>query len=509
MLPLLALMMMGAGAKNKYDEVQADKEDRAYTLGQRERTLKQQARDDAAQAAMDDAAAPATVESAQLPGPTMPGAPDLPMVSKVKGTSYANMGDATKAANDFNAIDPVARMSDALMKSGRPMQALQLSTAGRQDQLGKLQLDEAQTAHANKLFNAAIEPLGSHDELADALNRAAPPGSPQVRPVVSADGKKVNYSMVMPDGTIKATQHEYDTTDRGLLMAKQDAMKDIPLSAKIAVLHQQAMENQSAAQLAETTRHNKAVEANQGDLTAAKVEMASMRAAAAKGSGGVDPVTATPESTFDRKTASGIAADTVKKEAENAALSGKPMTGAQMAMRTDEIVNAMYQQHTNRFIEQRVRSELGAAQDDPTAYAATYAKASKLVSADDLAKMGFKPPSRASGKPATTKAPPQEVSMSTAAKPVGTGAALALPIGMRPSGNAATDRLLADNLASLKPLNDAVAQAKAQLAAAAKSGDPRALQAYASRLTAARAQRDGFVRNTFGNDADAYLQNLD
>ena len=73
---------------------------------------------------------------------------------------------------------------------------------------------------------------------------------------------------------------------------------------------------------------------------------------------------ATAESTFDRKTAAEIAKDTVKKEAEAEAAGGKPMSGAAMAKRVDEITGALFQTHANRFIASTVQRELQMAQGD-------------------------------------------------------------------------------------------------------------------------------------------------
>lgn len=70
------------------------------------------------------------------------------------------------------------------------------------------------------------------------------------------------------------------------------------------------------------------------------------------------------------------------------------------------------------------------------------------------------------------------------------------------------NRIDAENIASMKPLNDAVELAKSQLAATAKSGDPQALSRYAAALTAARAAREKAAQDKFGNRAAQYLASV-
>lgn len=489
MLPLLALMMMGAGAKNAYDRVQENDEDRAYTRGQHERTLRQQAKDDEAQAAMEEAAKPATVESAQLPGPTMPGAPDLPMVNKVKGTAYASMSDATKAANDFNAVDPVVRMSDALMKSGKPLQSLQLRTAGRQDQLGKLQLDEAQTAYANKQFNAALQPLSSHDALAEALNRAAPPGSPQVRPVVSADGKKVNYSIVMPDGTVKATQHEYDNTDRGLLTAKQDAMKDIPLSAKITVLHQQAMEDMERQKLASQERYQTGMlgVAQQNADTNERYRQQLGAKAAASSSPAAAPIWNDKADDFLKSRY------TVKDEITGAtSVDGAGMQFAKQIALAKAQSNGgdttMALGHAFE-VDNQLRA---AAKGDPAKLNALRQQYIATVTAPAKAPA---PPS----PPRSTIEP--RASMTQAAAPQAA-----------PAPQSDIDRIVAQGdaqrMSELRGLAAQLANARAQLAAATRSGDANAVTPYARAVQQLTQQIQAAATQRFGDRANEVLSTL-
>ncbi|HWH81274.1 MAG TPA: hypothetical protein VNU71_03455 [Burkholderiaceae bacterium] len=87
-------------------------------------------------------------------------------------------------------------------------------------------------------------------------------------------------------------------------------------------------------------------------------------------------------------------------------------------------------------------------------------------------------------------------------------AAAAQPFAPQATGDAALNAIEAGNVAAMKPLNDAVVTAQAQLAAVAKSGDPAALQRYAAALTQARAAREQAAQQKFGNRAPQYLASV-
>lgn len=70
------------------------------------------------------------------------------------------------------------------------------------------------------------------------------------------------------------------------------------------------------------------------------------------------------------------------------------------------------------------------------------------------------------------------------------------------------DEIQAKNLDALQPIVEAVNTAKANLSAAAKSGDQTSLNRYAQELQRARAQLESETRARFGNGADAILAKL-
>lgn len=87
--------------------------------------------------------------------------------------------------------------------------------------------------------------------------------------------------------------------------------------------------------------------------------------------------------------------------------------------------------------------------------------------------------------------------------------ALAVQQGPKPTGDATMNAIQARNMEALVPLTDAVVQAKQQLAAVAKSGDPKALARYAAALQQARDARAAAAEQTLGNNAPQYLASVE
>lgn len=426
----LAIALMAAGGYRKYkqdqvdeqtaaEEAQAKREDRAFTLGERARIVKQ--RDDTAAAA-----APTTVDETPVAMPI--GSRDEPRAPedvgiRAAGKTFTNRADADKAAAEYNAEPAVAkRVAGVARMAGDYAGSQQVMNLSRQGQLADMQLDEAQAAHLNKLFDDNLQKLGTHDDIANAISESTLGGSLKVKAVPSADGKKVEYHRVNDDGSTTPTGQSFPVGDKGVLEAKLVMARLTPVSQKLDYLHKQATAEQDQAnkdreftqrkgesdrdfqlrkdEAARRARHDAAMLSND----TARVGIARM--AATKAGAGQEAVPATPEGTFDRKTAAEIAKDQVQKEADEARAAGKGvMTGQQMAKRVDEIVQAQYQQHTVRFIESAATRALAQAGNDPAAYAAAFEKVQQLgIPLKRLGELGFKPPQRA-GAPAQPAAP--------------------------------------------------------------------------------------------------------
>lgn len=262
-LPIAALLM-GMGVRSRMKEEDRAAEDQAYANDQRNAWREDRKRTVDMRKAVSDAAAPVTPESGEVyqpavddEGNAMPANPTAGTF-KVAGQRFGDQASADTAAAAANTPQAqTARMSDAMLKYGDPTGAQALRTGGLHEQAAKLTLDKAQREHANKMFNDTLAPLASHDEIAETLNKGLPPGSPRIKAMPSPDGKKTTYGTVAPDGTITATQHVYDNTPRGLLLAKQDAMKDIPIEHQLTTMHQLALEQHQTDQLASQTEHQK------------------------------------------------------------------------------------------------------------------------------------------------------------------------------------------------------------------------------------------------------------
>jgi hypothetical protein len=456
----LAIALMAAGGVRKYKQDQQDdadaaeaaqikREDRAFTLGERARIVKQ--RDDTAAAA-----APTTVDETPVAMPI--GSRDEPRPPedvgiRAAGKTFTNRADADKAAAEYNAEPAVAkRVAGVARMAGDYAGSQQVMNLSRQGQLADMQLDEAQAAHLNKLFDDNLQKLGTHDDIANAISQSTLGGSLKVKPVPSADGKRVEYHRVNEDGSTTPTGQSFPVGDKGVLEAKLVMARLTPVSQKLDYLHKQSEVERTQGNLdrdftqrkGESDRdyqlrkdeadrrakHDRAMLANDG----ARLNLARM--AATKDAAGEEPVPATPDSTFDRKTATDIAKDQVQKEADLAREAGKGvMTGAQIAKRVDEIVQAQFDRHAARFDQAAIVKQLWNTQADPAAYAANFEKAQKYgIPLGELAKMGFKPPQRAA----------------PAAQPAAPGAAPAMPAA--PAAAAAVPQAAAAPAGAMPPV---------------------------------------------------------
>jgi hypothetical protein len=408
-MPILALMTMGKMVKNLGQKQSQDAEDRAYTLEKRDRERAQWKRDDALQTSMDGAAKPVKVEdgSSYQPanddeGNPMPANPTAGMLA-VGGKKFTDPAQANAAAASMNAPTAVVRRQAAAMQAaGKPIEAQHYEQIARKmEEEGILHFIDAnhkrvpsvEDIRAGK--NVEFD-LDAVPEFNAAGGDRIPDGAKGRAKILKLpSGQEIaDFEVVGPDGKPIAPSARRIEAMYGYSRAERDRMDRDGYKQGIDIAHQGTMEK-IAQQNADSSQ---SLRAAQADAATARAEAAATRAAAAS-----KPAAAqTPESTFDAKAATALAADLVKKESEAAAQNGKTMTGPQVAARVQEVVGAMLQQHTNAFITGTVTRELTASQADPATYAATYAKASKLIPAAQLGKLGFAPPGGA--KPAAATA---------------------------------------------------------------------------------------------------------
>ena len=429
----LALALMAAGGYRKVKQDRSDEdrqakidadadEDRAFR--REERARMRTTRNDVAAAA-----APRSVEDGTVYQPEVDdsGVPMLPNPTagtfKADGQRFTDRAGAEAAVMKANTPQAEAqRVAGAYMKSGDYAAGQAVRTGARQSEVADLQLDEIKRKRLDEAFDRDITQANSHDDLARIMSESKGDGRGgqlKMTAVKSPDGT-TTYHEVKADGTTKPTRFTFKEQidpqtgrDLGLIQAQymlskgvsaKDKLDHMIGGAKTAEDRQRWEKEFGLKEKGEDRRaaHDKATLAN----ASARVGIARMAAGAKAG-----PAAATPDSTFDAKTAADIAKDQVQKEGDEARATGKPWTGAQIAKRTDEIVQSLRQSHTARFVEETVARQLGAAQADPQQYAVLYQQAVQLgMPPQKLAQLGFKPPGGAAVAPAAAaparQAPP-------------------------------------------------------------------------------------------------------
>lgn len=395
-----ALMGKAASDKMRQDEIDARdreenrawmQEERANTRAEREFQRSERARVLKNRDAAAAAAAPVVPQDGTVfqpenddEGNPMPANPTAGTFV-VDGQRFSDRAQADAAANA--PAKRVARMSAALEQGGDLAGAQALRTGARQEQVADLQLSQAQLAAERDRGLREVGKLilsggwGSVPTVYDKYRDGA-------KATVKEDGQGgATITYAGTDGkTIGSKSYKALPEFFADVMGGFDPAKWFD--------YQNSQEDKKRVQgnwekdfgLRQDSEQRRAVhEARM--LTAAE---RSARAAEGKANG--TEVAATPESTFDRKTATDIAKEAVTKEADLAAKDGKPMSAQAMAKRVDEIVGAAFQQHANRFVASTVQRELQAAQADPAAYAAAYAKASRVLPPTEIQRMGFRDP---------------------------------------------------------------------------------------------------------------------
>lgn len=412
------------------DDLAAKREDRAFQRSERARILQ-------LRADMAAAAAPAEVDETPVAVPI--GSRDEPQAPEARiraaGRTFGTRAEADAAAAEHNT--PRARMerqAAVLDQAGDPTAAQALRTTQRQGQLADLNLSTAEAAAGRDKKLRELGSLlikGGWQAVPEAYARYDDGNTAKViedgkggATVVSIgpDGKELGRKAFasMPEffGQLAGTfdpQKWIDSEDKKAETARQQANVDREFKRREGESDRDFQLRKAEAE--RRARHDSAMLAND----TARVGIARM-ASMPK-----DPVAATPESTFDAKTAAEIAKDQVQKEADEARAAGKTWTAQQIAQRQDAIVQAARQQHTVRFIESAATRALSRTQADPEAYAAEFEKAQALgIPLKRLGEMGFRAPQRQQqpGAVAPNAPAPAAATQQPAAQP---GAAAVVP----------------------------------------------------------------------------------
>ncbi len=248
-LPLITLALMGANlaaAKDSGDRARAladernaqAREDRKFATSERDRLLRmrQELADAAApvQAKQVAKAGELTVGDA---GPELAGADQF---SAGAGTSFPTMQQAQTAATSANAPGAkLMRMGATLEKFGEAGQAQQLRSGGRQEELASLQLDDARRQHLANKFDASLQSLASHADIAGAVSNSSIGGSLKLQAVTTPDGKKTEYVALNPDGTTRKTGYSFGNDATGVMQAKLALSQAVPMHQKLDFLFRQ------------------------------------------------------------------------------------------------------------------------------------------------------------------------------------------------------------------------------------------------------------------------------
>lgn len=415
-LPIaFALMGKAASDKMRQDEIDAQdreanrawqNEERAFTRSQRARMQDEQRRQDTTRQAVIDATKPVVPTDGQIGAVGGEDEEGNPLASnptagtfKVDGQRFADRASADAAAAKANAPDQVSlRASRALMANGDLKGAQDLRTGARQEQVADLQLSQAQLA-------------AERDKGLREVGKLILSGGWASVPTVYDKYRDGAKATVKEDGKGGATI-TYAGADGQPLGAK--TYKALPeFFADVAggfdpakwfdYQNNKADKDRIQGNWEKDYQLRKDAEARRATHDARMLTAAERTARAAEAKANGTEVPATAESTFDRKTASEIAKDTVKKEAEAAAAGGTPMSGVAMAKRVDEIVGAAFQQHSQRFNTSVIARDLQSVRGNPEAYAAAYNKvvSSQTMTPQELRTMGFMPPGVQGGQPQT------------------------------------------------------------------------------------------------------------
>jgi hypothetical protein len=407
-MPILALMTMGKMAQQVGPALKARAEDRAFDLEQRQRTRDQWKRDDDLRTSMTNAAKPVSVEDGSVYQPSvddegnaMPANPTAGRL-KVGGKTFTDPAQAQdEAARQSTMPASMRRQAGALQGAGKLTEAQQLSAAAKKlEEEGVLdvldrnikRLPSVDDIRNGKGVDFDID--GVADYNANGKDRLPEGAKGRAKVLKLPNGQEIaDFEVVGADGKVLLPSARKVEALYGYSRAERERADREMYGQGKTIEHQGTMQKlqERGVAVQETNAANTA-EYHRGMLGVAQRNAATAERTAKANAAAKEPVAETPENTFDRKLASDIAKDLVKKEAEEAAIGGKPMSAAAVARRTDELVNAQFVTHQNRFIATNVQRSLTAASSDPAEYSAAYGKALKLMPQAELLKLGFKPP---------------------------------------------------------------------------------------------------------------------
>jgi len=417
--------------------------------------------------------------------------------------------------NAMNTPEAKSKRVIAALSGIDPLKAMDAQNTVTQRERETVKFTQEQKAYAKKLSDEGVFDAlkamrtGNGAGVAEAFNRSGEhkivgevtmtPEARDIPGVGKITTHTASFNVQMPDGSTKAVK--YNSHDLGMSLMPYEKNLDMLIRGTDAE--------------------------NKQELNAARVALTYGRASGGTSAGGGRakseddaPPSFDPMAGFDSKNAQAEATKQVDE-----ALQGRkePASAAEradlIAKKVFALQDAYGQENTRRFAASAVITALNASKSDPAAYAATYAKALQITDAATLAKRGFPAPA-----PAQPAAAPTAPAAATSAAAQGTGAPaaaqaaapapaapapaapapaapaapavspLAAAFGMTAQGGA-MNAALAINLPRAEAAAAAIQTAKTNLAAAARSQDPKAMALYARELQAARAGIDALTKD--------------
>lgn len=498
---------MGGYAKGKgqYDDREQETKDRDQSRRLRELQI-----DDVTQAAADkkalrDAGSSMTAKQVAEPGEATVG-PDGPVLAtapeyrastadNANGQNFPTQEQAQAAATAGNTPAAIAQRQGAVLQRTNPVAAQQLRRETVQTDAAEQQL--ADQRFSRDLVTAAAkgpEALGAmmSDSHADGEG-----GAVKFKPQISADGKSWQMQRVTDTGLVPYGP-QFSNDEQGFATAAYMLDRTVTPAQRMAHhLQVKQVESQDQARkdaskqhadtLAETIRHNKAVEVLYGQ----KISAGAARGGKDGSGDSSEPLTP-PD--FG-KLSDDLVKEWAKQQGGGEMGGGKALTSKEVAAKRIEIERELRTTWVSDQATAAVQRTLSASASDPEAYAENYRRAAKLGFApEELQAMGYAPPAQRSGGQPTASSPPKATTASIASQGVSADETPTVPAGWE------------RQVAELQPLVKAEADAKAMLAAAAKSGDVKAINAYAKKLQDARDALKSAAENRLGNQAPNFLQ---
>lgn len=398
---------MGGYAKGKgqYDDREQETKDRDQLRRLRELQI-----DDVTQAIADknalrDAGSSMTVKQVAEPGEATVG-PDGPVLAtapvyrastadNANGQNFPTQEQAQAAATAGNTPAAIAQRQGAVLQRTNPVAAQQLRRE-------TVQTDAAEQEIADRRFSRDLVTAAAKgpDALATMMSDShadGEGGAVKFKPQISADGKSWQMQRVTDTGLVPYGP-QFSNDEQGFATAAYMLDRTVTPAQRMAHhLQVKQVESQDQARkdaskqhadaLAETIRHNKAVEG----LTGEKISASAARG----GKGGADDSSEPLTPPDFGKLSDDLVKEWAKQQGGGEMGGGKAPTSKEVAAKRIEIERELRTTWVSDQATAAVQRTLSASASDPESYAANYQRAVKLGFAPkELQAMGYAPPAQ-------------------------------------------------------------------------------------------------------------------